>query len=207
MSNSLSIYFNQTKNNIAKTDIEKNLAFVIYTAKYFCKKNNCYHLLEDIIQAGNLGLMEACKRFDKNKGFKFTSYAIHWIKAYMRNEIGKQNIIKLPHYNDKFKEVISYDQDSVKNSIEIVSDSKDIIYKSFINLLIDSLTRRMKELLEDIERKVIELKYYQEYSFSEIGKVIGKTKQRADQIEKIAMRKLKEDREIQNLYPLYLELI
>lgn len=39
--------------------------------------------LTDIIQEGNIGLMEAVKKFDPYKGVKLSSYASYWIKAYI----------------------------------------------------------------------------------------------------------------------------
>ncbi len=37
----------------------------------------------DLIQEGNLGLMQAVKKFDPHRGVKLTSYASYWIKAYI----------------------------------------------------------------------------------------------------------------------------
>jgi RNA polymerase sigma-32 factor len=37
----------------------------------------------DLIQEGNVGLMEAVKRFDPYQGVKLSSYAVYWIRAYI----------------------------------------------------------------------------------------------------------------------------
>jgi RNA polymerase sigma-32 factor len=37
----------------------------------------------DLIQSGNVGLLEAVQRFDPYKGVKLTSYAVYWIRAYI----------------------------------------------------------------------------------------------------------------------------
>jgi RNA polymerase sigma-32 factor len=37
----------------------------------------------DLIQEGNVGLMKAVKKFDPEKGIKFSYYAAFWIKAYI----------------------------------------------------------------------------------------------------------------------------
>ena len=37
--------------------------------------------IEDIISEGNVGLMKAVKKFDPNKGFRLSTYAMWWIKA------------------------------------------------------------------------------------------------------------------------------
>src|SRR5258705_6502515 len=53
--------------------VESNLRFVVKVAKRYSKLG---HSLEDLINEGNLGLMEAAKRFDPERGVKFISYAI-----------------------------------------------------------------------------------------------------------------------------------
>ena len=43
----------------------------------------------DLIQEGNIGLMKAVKRFDPDQGVRLVSYAMHWIKAEMHEDILK----------------------------------------------------------------------------------------------------------------------
>lgn len=45
--------------------------------------------LEDLIQEGSMGLMRALERFDPYKGFRFVSFAVWWVKAYIQNFIIK----------------------------------------------------------------------------------------------------------------------
>jgi len=50
----------------------------------------------DLIQEGAIGLMKAVKRFDPYRGYRLVSFAIWWIKAYMKNFILKSwNLVKL----------------------------------------------------------------------------------------------------------------
>src|SRR5208283_5273004 len=52
--------------------------------------------LQDLIQEGTIGLMKAVKRFDPYKGFRLVSFAVWWIKAYIKNYIMKSwNLVKL----------------------------------------------------------------------------------------------------------------
>jgi len=66
--------------------ITSNLKFVVKIA--FEYKSYRVKLL-DLIQEGNIGLMMAVKKFNPYKGYRFISYAIWWIRAYIQNFIIK----------------------------------------------------------------------------------------------------------------------
>jgi len=66
--------------------ITSNLRFVVKVA--FEYKSYGAKLL-DLIQEGNIGLMMAVKKFNPHKGYRFISYAIWWIRAYIQNFIIK----------------------------------------------------------------------------------------------------------------------
>jgi RNA polymerase sigma-32 factor len=52
--------------------------------------------VQDLIQEGTIGLMKAVKRFDPHRGFRLVSFAVWWIKAYIKNFILKSwNLVKL----------------------------------------------------------------------------------------------------------------
>ena len=52
--------------------------------------------VQDLIQEGSIGLMKAVKRFDPYKGFRLVSFAVWWVKAYIKNFILKSwNLVKL----------------------------------------------------------------------------------------------------------------
>lgn len=74
--------------------ILSNLRFVINIAKRYAG----YGIpLQDLISAGNIGLIEAAKRFDPSKGVKFISYAIWWIKQSIINTLSQEgDIIRKP---------------------------------------------------------------------------------------------------------------
>jgi len=72
--------------NAAQKLITSNLRFVVKVA--FEYKSYGVKLL-DLIQEGNIGLMMAVKKFNPYKGYRFISYAIWWIRAYIQNFIIK----------------------------------------------------------------------------------------------------------------------
>jgi len=60
--------------------VTANLRLVVMIAREYQK---AFKTLLDLIQEGNMGLMEAVKNFDPYRGVRFPSYAVWWIRAYM----------------------------------------------------------------------------------------------------------------------------
>lgn len=89
--------------------ITSNLRFVVSVAKQYQSQGLD---LIDLIQAGNCGLIEAANRFDVDKGFRFISYAVWWIRqAIIQSLSDNSRVIRLPmsqiHEISKINKIIS----------------------------------------------------------------------------------------------------
>ncbi|MCS6911872.1 MAG: RNA polymerase factor sigma-32 [Myxococcales bacterium] len=77
----LAIEYAKTRDpSIARCLIVSNLRLVVKLAHEY--RRACRNLL-DLIQEGNLGLLQAVQKYDPYRGVKLSSYAAWWIRAYM----------------------------------------------------------------------------------------------------------------------------
>jgi RNA polymerase sigma-32 factor len=120
--------------------ITSNLKFVVKVA--FEYKSYRVKLL-DLIQEGNIGLMMAVKKFNPHKGYRFISYAIWWIRAYIQNFIIKtwslvkigttQAQKKLFYKIGKIRKALESDGENEKK-YELLAHDLDVAKKDIIEM-------------------------------------------------------------------------
>jgi RNA polymerase sigma factor (sigma-70 family) len=75
--------------------VRANLRLVVKEASKVARRSPLG--LDELIQEGNLGLIRAVEKFDWRRGFKFSTYAIWWIRqALQRGMADKERVIRLP---------------------------------------------------------------------------------------------------------------
>jgi len=84
--------------------IESNMRLVINIAKSYRSRTIP---MEDLIQEGAIGLMHAVNRFDPDKGYRFSTYATHWIRQAIGRAIDyKAKAIRLPaHVSQSLRKI------------------------------------------------------------------------------------------------------
>jgi RNA polymerase primary sigma factor len=79
--------------------VESNLSFVVKIANEYRTMGLPF---EDLLNEGNIGLIEAAQRYDHRKGTKFITYAIWWIRKSILKALAEQaTLVRVPNYQLK----------------------------------------------------------------------------------------------------------
>lgn len=133
--------------------VRRNLRFVISVAKQYVNNGNT---IEDLVNEGNIGLVLAAKRFEPNKGLKFITYAVWWIRKHILDYVySDAKMIRFPanKLNDLAKldkQIIALEQ-KLGRSIdlfELIDYESEFSFdiptlEGMLNLTVDSLDRQI----------------------------------------------------------------
>ncbi len=221
--------------------IEGNLRFVVNVAKNFMGWGVP---LTDLIAAGNLGLIEAAKRFDPDREVKFISYAVWWIRQAIMQTIFQQTgavripvkeslfISKVRETYERLKEELDREPTieeiaeevgasvkKVRNALQVVrmpysldmplgKEGEDLTLLDVLskkgtedverNIVEESLHKQLNSMLnvlDDREKAIIEHRFglngEEPKTLTEVGDILGISRERVRQIEQRALKKLR----------------
>lgn len=95
--------------------VESNLSFVAKVASEYRYLGIPF---EDLLNEGNVGLIEAAHRFDASKDTKFISYAIWWIRKSILKALSDQSgVVRLPYSQMKKVKEIRRAEQSLRKSL------------------------------------------------------------------------------------------
>ncbi len=91
---SLAVRANNGDEAARRKVIESNMRLVCNIARQYQSQQVPF---EDLVQEGAIGLTQAIDRFDADKGYRFSTYAVYWIKQSIRKAVtNRSRVIRLP---------------------------------------------------------------------------------------------------------------
>ena len=152
--------------------IRDNIGMVILIASRYLDKAKGLEI-DDLIQEGRIALHRAIETFDPSKKIKFSTYAYNIIQRSIINVVVKQN---RGNWKNVTEEIVPDTPDTKAETKLIMLDQIASLFKSA------GLTKR--------EQKVIELRYWKDLYFDEIGKEIGSSVTNTRYILNKALKKM-----------------
>lgn len=198
------------------SDVVKEYEKMVYKLAYNYSK---YYNLDDLYQAGMIGLIKAYKKFDKSSSCKFSSYAYKYILGEMidfikkdRNIIVSDEIFSIYKKYLKVKELLAskyereisikeisafmeIDENKLINIIECVSFTYDMEYEYGDDKResIDNKILIENELsnLDLFSQNLINYRYYLGLSQSETADLLGVSQVKVSRSEKMILNKIR----------------
>lgn len=182
------------------------------------KMNYGYVDKDDLLQAGLIGLYKAIEKYNENINDNFISFSSIYIISEIKNELRNNKLIKLNKKIIKIKKYInendnlSFNQISKNLNVNLELVYLATIYKNdvcslnqiidddeLINNIVDENNINNRHYIEIISRLdelsklIITLKYYKNYSQTEIAKVLNCSQSKVSRIEKKALDLIKKE--------------
>lgn len=134
--------------------IKANLRFVFKQAKNYSRNDPT--MFEELISAGNEGLLVGLEKYDPSRKIRFLTYAGWWVVQRILKEMSKMRIVSLPIWKQQLAARISRAKDNNENVT--VADIK----KEFPNVSEKDIqelfeTRYLTYYIDDLEEGTLEL--------------------------------------------------
>lgn len=178
--------------------IEHNLRLVAHIVKKYgmAGREN-----DDLISIGTIGLIKAISTYDITKGTRFATYAARCIE----NEILMQmRATKKLQSEVSLNDPIGTDKEGNEITLNdiIGSGTDSVIDEVELKIQVRKLYRKMKAVLQNREKRVLEMRYGLQNGFSrtqrEVAKILGISRSYVSRIEKKAIKKLGKELKIES---------
>lgn len=183
-----------------------NMRFAYVWGSSFANNNNLPRY--DCIQEASIGLCEAAKRFNPEKGYKFITYAVWWIKQRLNvSMLLMRDLVRIPQNKtvkgerhmyftlneDEENELTDEYRPSMENRLADTSPSPfdDLVEEDQLSHL-DRLMGCLDERDQDMMRMYHGLEGGQSLTYQEIGDIYGLSRERIRQITTAALKKMRE---------------
>lgn len=152
-------------------DVTDHLGLAYNEAKRIYKLVKNKYEFEDLVQIADMGLINAAKNFDENKGFKFSTFATPCIRGYLYRFISrdkKYNITQgIPH---NFS-IISYEYEYETGSLNEKIGSNEFEDELIKNIQLKNVI----ENLDENKKQLIKLYYFEDKNQPQIAKILNTT--------------------------------
>jgi RNA polymerase sigma-32 factor len=119
------LFRDQQDKDAARRLVTSNLKLVVKIAFLY---NKVYSNLMDLIQEGNIGLLQAVKKFDPDRGTRLPTYASWWIKAYIIKFIlDNFRIVRVGTTNDRRKVLLNLRKEKARLEAQGITATPQLI--------------------------------------------------------------------------------
>ena len=109
--------------------VTSNLQLVVKIARLY---NRIYANIMDLVQEGNIGLMEAVKRFDPYRGASLPTYASWWIKAYiMKFILDNLRMVRVGTTNERRRLLFNLRKEKERLRLQGIEPTQELIASQF----------------------------------------------------------------------------
>ncbi len=191
--------------------VQRNLRLVVRIARTY---RSATIGLDELIGEGNLGLIEAVRRFDPARKVRFASYAVWWIRKYMiaamhrgMAEATSPSPRMVPDFGEHARDGVDPNRPRRQRVLSLeefvqTSDDDDLLERRVshdgpdpeeltLEKELETALARVLHLLRPLERHVLEAHFgiggARVQSLQEIGETMGCTRERVRQIERRAL--------------------
>ncbi len=192
--------YKSSPNAMLKKQIMENYTRLVHYVIHKSKFMNLEILDDrDYFQFGVEGLSEAIDRFDPTVGTKFETYAIQRIRGKIIDELRKLQIKPRPTNPDSPNQVYysnvslnsSYDDEDGYQLYETIANDYETQDETYYKIEAkEFLTKAIKQL-DERDRLIITLYYYEDLNYKEIAEVLDITISRVSQVHTKIMKNLK----------------